>query len=272
MKPASEHLAPWRPGVDGPWDRAAAAHLLDRAGFGAGPGELDAAVERGFEATLAGLFEPAGHDRALREGIRSLLGNGDVETLQAWWMALMLGGGDPLSERLALHWHDWFATSHDKVDDVRMMHAQNELFRSRGAGDFRELLHAVTVDPAMLVWLDGDDNRRGHPNENFAREVMELFALGIGNYTERDVLEAARGLTGMGTAGRAYRFRERHHDAGPKTIFGRTGDFDGPGTVDLVLAQPACARHVARGLLDRFLSADLDDRTVDALAEAQVRR
>lgn len=266
----ADALKPWRPGVDGPWDLAAAAHLLGRAGFGAGREELERAAERGLEATLGELVSPPGHDPALVAGARAVLGSGSLESLQAWWMALILGGGDPLGERLTLFWHDHFATSNDKVGDVRMMHAQNELFRARGRGDFRELLHAVARGPAMLVWLDGNDNRNDHPNENFAREVMELFALGIGNYTEDDVLEAARAFSGWGTEGRSFKNRPRFHDAGEKRVLGERGNFDGQAVLDVILAQPACPRHVARRLLEEYVAAPVDERTVRELARVLV--
>ena len=122
-------------------------------------------------------------------------------------MSLILRDRAPLVERVALMWHDHFATSHDKVGDVRLMHRQVQLFRDQGLGDFRALLHAVARDAAMLVWLDGNANKKGHPNENFAREVLELFGLGIGNYTERDIQEAARAFSGWGVDGRRFVFR-----------------------------------------------------------------
>ncbi len=263
-------LEPWRAGLDGPWDRAAAAHLLRRAGFGARPGELERAVEQGLEATLSGLLHPPGHDPRLVAGVRAILGTGDLEALQAWWMALILGGGDPLGERLTLFWHDHFATSGDKVGDVRLMFAQNQLLRERGRGSFRSLLHEVARDPAMLIWLDGNENKAGHPNENFAREVMELFALSIGSYGEQDVQEAARAFTGWGTQGRAFRFTEREHDDGEKTVLGRRGRFDGDAVLDLILASEACPRHVARALLAEFVAAPVDEATVSALASRLV--
>ena len=146
--------------------------------------EIERAVDEGLDESLRRLFEPEGHDPELLRGIEHLLAAGNIEVLQAWWVSLLLDGRAPLTERVALMWHDHFATSNDKVGDVRLMHRQNVIFRERGLGSFRELLHTVSKDPAMLVWLDGNDNRRGQPNENFAREVMELFGLGIGNYTE----------------------------------------------------------------------------------------
>lgn len=265
----SELLQPWRPRA-GEWDRPAAQHLYRRAGFGARPQELERALGEGLAPTLARLFRDHAAPE-LRASIRPLLATGDLELLQAWWMALILEGGAPLRERMALVWHDLFATSNDKVDDVRLMHAQNELFRTRGLGDFRALLRAVARDPAMLLWLDGDTNRRGHPNENFAREVMELFALGIGNYGERDIQEAARAFSGWGTAGRSFVFRHEHHDEGDKTLFGRTGNWDGDGALDLVLEQPACARHVARVLLEAFVAPAAAEEWIEALARVLVQ-
>ena len=243
---------PWRPHA-GEWDRAAAQHLFRRAGFGARPEELEQALSGGLEATLARVFEDR-TPRELHESIRPLLPAGELEYLQAWWMALIHEGGSPLRERMTLVWHDHFATSNDKVADVRLMHAQNELFRAHGLGDFRALLKAIARDAAMLRWLDGDSNRRGHPNENFAREVMELFALGLGHYGERDVQEAARAFSGWSISGRTSVFRPEHHDDGEKTLFGRTGRFGCDDALELVLEQPACAHHISRTLLEAFVA------------------
>lgn len=273
-------LRPWRP-ARGHWDRGAAAHLLRRAGFGARPAELERALAQGLEATLADVLvardvserravsEHDDHPRdddALRESARAILPTGSLDLLQAWWMALILEGVSPLRERMAFVWHAHFATSNDKVNDVRLMHAQNELLRSQGLGDFRALLHAIARDPAMLVWLDGDSNRSGHPNENFAREVLELFALGIGHYREEDVQEAARAFSGWGTEGRAFVFRSEHHDAGTKTVFGRSGNWSGDQVIDLVLEHPACSRHVARLLLRAFVAPEAESDWIEALA------
>lgn len=263
-------LEPWQPTRDDPWDRAAAAHLLRRAGFGAGPRTLGRALEEGPERTLGRLFTPPGHDPTLLAGIESLLASGNHELLQGWWFALMLADGDPLGERVTLFWHDHFATSIAKVDDVRLMQRQNRTLRELGLGDFRELLHALAKDPAMLVWLDGNENRRGHPNENFAREVLELFALGRGNYTERDVQEAARAFTGWGTAGRRFVSRRDLHDDGRKTIFGRAGEFGGDEAIELVLAQPACPRFVARRLIEEFVARAPEPAVVSALGQELV--
>jgi uncharacterized protein (DUF1800 family) len=254
-------LERWRPGR-GEFDRAAAIHLLQRAGLGFGPAAVAAALERGLDATIDALFDEPQHDATLSGSIGSLLGTGSIESLQAWWLALVLGAHAPARERLTLLWHDHFATSWDKVQDVRLMHGQNELFRRHGGGDFRELLRLAARDPAMLVWLDGNSNRRGHPNENFAREVMELFALGLGNYTERDIAEAARAFTGRGVELRRFRFAPAYHDDGEKSLFGRSGRFDGDAALELILAHPACSRHVARTLLEHYAGAAPPERVV----------
>jgi uncharacterized protein (DUF1800 family) len=259
-------LEPWRPDT-GEWNRAAAAHLFRRAGFGAAPQELERALARGPEAALAELFADRGAPE-LRESVRQLLATGSLELLQAWWMSLILDGGAPLRERMVLLWHGHFATSNAKVDDVRLMHGQNELLRSGGLGDFRALLHAIVRDPAMLVWLDGDSNRSGHPNENLARELLELFALGIGNYAESDIREAARALSGWGTEGRSFVSRPHYHDAGRKLFLGQEGCWDGDDVVDLVLEHPACSRHVARVLLEAFVAPAAEPAWIEALAAA----
>ncbi|MCP3918112.1 MAG: DUF1800 domain-containing protein [bacterium] len=253
-----------------PWDAATAAHLFRRAGFGAHRERIDEALEAGRDQTIESLFARREHDPALVRGIRPMLALEDIEPLQSWWMSLILGDGAPLIERIALMWHDHFATSHDKVGDVRLMHGQIELFRRMGLGDFRELLHAVARDPAMLVWLDGNANRRGRPNENFAREVLELFALGIGHYDEHDVLEAARAFTGWGVDGRRFVFREAYHDPGAKSVLGESGDFDGDDVIDLVLAHPACARHIARRLLAEFVLPEPSAQDVEHWASVLV--
>lgn len=258
-------LRPWQP-RPGEWRAADAAHLLDRAGFGPEPGEAQRLADGTLDDALTALFEPPGHDPFYFEGIELLLGSGELEPLAAWWIGLMVAGGDPLGERIALMWHDHFATSNDKVADPRLMHRQNELFRKHGLGDFRALCHHVAKDPAMLVWLDGNENVRGRPNENFAREVMELFVLGIGSYTETDIREAARAFSGWGTRGRSFRFDPRKHDDGDKTVFGRTARFTPEGMLDWILAQPEAPRHIARRVLATFVTSNPKPELVDDAA------
>lgn len=247
------------------WSAADASHLLRRVGFGASRETVAAAVEAGFEATLEEVESRRSHDRALTgPAVEKMLSVGAITSLQARWMALILEDGAPLLERVTLMWHGHFATSNAKVGDVRLMHRQNELLRRKGLGDFRELLHAVAKDPAMLVWLDGNQNKVGAPNENFAREVFELFGLGIGGgYTEQDIKEAARAFSGWSVVGREFVFRRENHDAGEKRLFGRGGVSSGEDAVDRVLAHPECPRWVARRLLTTFVLPEPDRGLVE---------
>lgn len=273
----SGRLDPWKPSKDD-WTPAAASHLLRRAGFGPAPGELEDALESGYGTTWERILAPAidGRGPDDLEGrsarIRPLLSVGKLEHVQAWWAQLLMGDDHGLRERMTLMWHDHFATSNAKVDDVRMMHRQNEIFRTHGLGDVRVLLREVARDPAMLVWLDGNQNRAGAPNENFAREILELFTLGIGNYDEQDIREAARAFTGWGTEGRSFRARPEHHDGGAKTVFGQRGEFDGDDVLERIHEHPAFPRHIARRLLREFVEPDPDPLDVDALAKVLVRK
>lgn len=250
-----------------PFDRAAAAHLFRRAGFGASPERIARAVEAGLDGTLEELFAARDDDALLSAGAEAVVATGRVEALASWWMARILRDRAPLVERVALLWHGHFATSWDKVQDTRLMHAQVQLFRERGLGSFRALLHAVVTDAAMLVWLDGNENRKGHPNENFARELLELFGLGIGNYDETDVREGARAFSGWGVDGRRPVFRPLHHDEGEKRFLGARGPLGGRDAVDAVLAHPACARHVARRLLGELVRPAPDSGLVERWAQ-----
>ena len=180
----------------------------------------------------------------------------------------MLFGPDPLTERLTLMWHDHFATSNLKVNDLALMRRQNETLRSLGRGPFGRLVQAMLRDPALLVWLDAQENTKGHPNENLARELMELFTLGIGHYSEDDVKQAARALTGWKLVDDEARFVPVRHDAGTKTILGRTGSFDAGGLAGLLLDQPATSRRLAWRLGHEFFGeGGVDKAALDALAE-----
>jgi uncharacterized protein (DUF1800 family) len=185
----------------------------------------------------------------------------------------MLAGGHPLVERLTLFWHDHFATSQDKVANLALMHRQNELFRRYALGHFWDeesggLLLATSRDPAMLVWLDSNSNRRAAPNENYAREIMELFALGIGNYTEQDIREAARAFTGWFVHKNEFRFVSSEHDPGLKTVLNRPGNWDGGDVVRIIAEQPATGQYLV-GKMYAFLVNELepaDPQVVEALA------
>ena len=169
-----------------------------------------------------------------------------------WWADRMVATERPLEEKMALFWHGHFATGGDKVRDYRKMLGQLALFQRLATGNFRELLIGVAQDPAMLVFLDAGQNVKGAPNENFGREVMELFTMGVGNYTEQDIREAARAFTGWGDDDLTFRVDATKHDDGEKTFLGRTGRFDGVQILDIILEQNVTANYIA-GKLYRFL-------------------
>src|SRR5512147_1300138 len=193
--------------------------------------------------------------------------------LRGWWMGEMLATDSPLTERMTLFWHNHFVSSQQKVRIARLMFRQNATFRANALGDFGALLHAASKDAAMLVYLDGVRNRRGAPNENFAREVMELFTLGEGRYTEQDVKEAARAFSGWSLDRETGRFvfRRALHDPGEKTVLGRTGRYDGDDVLDLLLARPETAEFVVAKLWREFVSPEPDEREVRRIA-ADFRR
>lgn len=183
-----------------------------------------------------------------------------------WWMKRMAAGPHPLQEKLTLFWHGHFTTSFRDERSALLIWEQNELLRKNAAGNFGHFLHAISRDPAMLDYLNNAQNRKGHPNENYAREVMELFTLGIGNYSEQDVKEAARAFTGWTHDGDTFLFNRRQHDGGSKVFLGRRGDFDGDQVIDIILDEPACVRFIAAELFAYFVRPDPDDELVDSLA------
>jgi uncharacterized protein (DUF1800 family) len=268
--------SPYRPGPSAPWDLARAWTLRRRAGFAATWDELRRDLDDGPDAAVSRVL--AGTCR--RDGLpidfpstADLLGDaaagaGDAHRLQAWWLYRMLFTPDPLTERLTLVWHNHFATSQLKVDDVEAMRRQNETFRRHARGPFGDLLRAMLRDPALLVWLDASSNRKGKPNENLARELMELFTLGVGRFSERDVKEVARALTGRTVVHGRYAVRPDWHDDAPKTILGKSDPFDGDEVADILLEHPATARRLAWRLCQSFLGENVaGDSAVSELAE-----
>lgn len=179
-----------------------------------------------------------------------------IESLRGWWVQEMIRTPRPLQEKMALFWHNYFPSSWRKGIPAEHMGLQIELFRERGLGDFRSLLQAVAKDRAMLRYLDTLENQKLHPNENFARELMELFTLGVGHYTERDVLEAARAFTGWAYDKNGFVLRRHQHDDGEKTVLGKKGNFDGEEIIDLLLEHPATAARLSTRLLDFFAGPD----------------
>jgi uncharacterized protein (DUF1800 family) len=191
----------------------------------------------------------------------------DPARLRAWWVYRVLFGPDPLGERLTLLWHNHFATSNLKVDDLAAMRRQNDVFRLHARAPFATLLEAAVHDPALLIWLDAPANRKGHPNENLARELMELFTLGIGHYTEDDVKEAARALTGWTVADGAFRNVAARHDDEPKVILGSHGRISGSDLLAILLDHPATADRLTRRLCGLFFGEGaLSDDAIAALA------
>ncbi len=258
-------------------DRDAVRRLVQRVGLGPRPGELDTAAAAGFGATLAALTGPTGPDAgavatpppsfpapAARPGKNDIaarraqrqLEAGQARQLMGWWLDRMAAVDQPFPERMTWFWHTHFATSVQKVRYASLMYGQNAAQRRLGAGDFRALAQAMVVDPAMLVWLDGGGNAVGKPNENLAREFMELFTLGVGNYSETDVRQAARALTGwqVNTVADTASLNPRRHDNGPETVLGATAGYDASSLVNMLLAQPPSPKFIAGRIWTRFVS------------------
>lgn len=251
-------------------DRPTIAHLLRRTGFGPTAAEVDAGVAQGYDAVVDRLldvhradpadavappsfapYEPAGQ-RNLTPAQRQALNAqraGEIAALQSWWLNRMATTGQPLRERLTFFWHDHFATSFVKVRRADYLLRQNQLFRTMGMGRFEELTQAVAKDPAMLLWLDAATDKKAHPNENFARELLELFVLGIGNYSEDDVREAARAFTGwyVDPRSESWALARAQHDDGPKTFLGQTGPWSGEQVIHIAVnAAPSAPFIVAK--------------------------
>lgn len=204
------------------------------------------ARRKGDEDTLAQLrLEKQRHERDDRR---------QMGEFQKWWLKRMIETPRPLEEKLTLFWHGHFATSFRTIENSYHMYVQNEFFRRNALGSFADLLYGLIRDPAMLAYLDNNDSRKGHPNENLAREIMELFALGIGNYTENDIKEGARALTGYTFEDDSFVLQANNHDTGGKTILGQHGDWDGDDFVRIILEQPACAAYIGRKLYGYFVA------------------
>ncbi|WP_152361815.1 DUF1800 domain-containing protein [Microlunatus speluncae] len=264
--------------------------LLDRYGFGAGGTELADARRAGWRASLSTLLSPESDDSSAtpppelapyqRGGKdedpaakkeRKQRQRADRTAATIWWLDRMVATDAPLVERLTWFWHGHFATSLQKVKDPRLMLTQNTSLRRLGRGDFRDLARSMIIDPAMLIWLDGNDNTAKAANENLAREFLELFTLGHGHYSEDDIKGAARALTGwkLNRKTGIAKLSPRQHATGDKTILGRTADFDAKGFVDQVVAQPACPRFLVSRLWFRLVNAEPPpDEAVDRLVGA----
>ena len=294
-------IDPASPIPDAEFTPAHARHLLWRAGFGGTPEQIHTLAAWGpersvdyllnvedvpFDAVATDVFKsdimrpPTAEERmAARTAARAQ----DEESLarfrvmrqqqeradrlqirevQEWWLARMVQTPRPLEERMTLFWHGHFATSYRTIENSFHMFRQNQLFRANALGNFGKLLYEIIRDPAMLAYLDNNDSRKGRPNENLARELMELFSLGVGNYTEADIKEGARALTGYTFYDDQFEFRRDDHDNGRKNILGKSGNLDGDGFVTAILEKRACAKFICRKL-HRYFIAEIPEREKD---------
>jgi uncharacterized protein (DUF1800 family) len=277
------------------WDLQKAAHLLNRAGFGGTPDEIKAFCELGVDRAVQTVVDgpddstqfpkPAWaqpknilqmhqdmmlmtpEDRkAMQQDLQKQYRQNDMDLIN-WWLGRMRYSVNPYREKMTLFWHGHFATSVAKVRDSYLMWQQNEMLRQHAFGNFGLMVKAISRDPAMLIWLDTRESRKDHPNENFARELMELFTLGIGNYTENDVQQGARAFTGYRIDPRdeSFRYAPFQHDDGEKTFLGETGPFSGDDAIDIILKQPACAKFISKKLWEFYAYEDPSPALVDLL-------
>jgi hypothetical protein len=259
---------PYHPDDKVPWDVRRVGHLYRRAAFGATKAELESGLKNGPDKTIETLLIGGpGQEKfdtntaGLAESISRTNNGGQAS---AWWLYRMLYTPHPLREKLTLCWHNHFATSDKKVNNAGFMLRQYELLHRNALGSFRTMLQEMSKDPAMMVWLDTRGSKKGNPNENYARELMELFSLGIGHYTEKDIREAARAFTGWDIKGNEPQFNAGQHDVGEKTVLGKHGKFQGTDIVDICLEQEAAPLFIA-GKLYRFYVSESVEPTKELL-------
>ena len=260
--------AAYEPDAERPWDLRLAGHLFRRAAFGADWNQLQEALADGPKRSVEKLVAPQADMAAFNSEQDALADSASADSLRAWWLRRMIITPHPLLEKMTLFWHDHFATSNAKVNSPALMRAHVELLRSHALGQFEPLLQDVSRDPAMLVWLDANTNRKSQPNDKLARNLMERFSMGLGNYSEEDVREASRAFTGWRILKNRLRYFDRDHDSGTKKVLGREGDFDGEDVVRIVLEQAATPRLIVAKLY-RWLISETDppsDQLIDPLA------
>lgn len=241
------------------WNFDAAAHLVRRASFGADDARIKTLASgtpaQAVDSLLAKADNGEVFEQVSDQMADTLLASDNPMTLSAAWVYRLLFTPEPALENLVLFWHGHFATGADKVEKASLMWQQNRMLRQHAFGDIAAMTQSIAKDPAMLIYLDSVSNRKSHPNENFARELMELFCLGEGNYSEHDVLELARCFTGWEVRNNKFRKNRYQHDSGSKTVLSKTGNFDGEEAVDIVLAQEAMPLFICEKLF-RYLIAD----------------
>ena len=258
------------------------AHLMRRAGFGATRDELERYVAKGYETTVEELLHPeetpaVGDEDLVRRYHIDENAMWHLQSGQAYWFYRMINTKQPLEERIVLFWHQVFATGYSKLDNANALILQLDMFRRHGLGSFRDLLVRLSRDPAMIFWLDNKDNHGEAVNENYGRELLELFSMGVGNYTEDDVRQASRAFTGWtllnapyhaarvardslwpyGRIDWLFEYQGNDHDAEVKSFLGHTGDFNGEDIIDIVCQQPATARFIARHLYNFFVADEV---------------
>ena len=251
-------------------DIALISHLARRAGFGATREDVERYCEIGYEATVEEFLNPESQPPVDEYSLYRYhpiteVPGGAAAPGQANWLYWMVTTERPLEEKMALFWHHVFATGNAKVDNCNHLLEQISMFREHGMGNYRELLIQLAKNPAMIYWLDNNENHKHAPNENWGRELLELFSLGVGHYTEKDVFECSRAFTGWtidakmprypyGRHPWRFSFRPEDHDYTEKTFLGHTGNFDGEDIIDIILQQPACPRFITRHLYNFFVA------------------
>lgn len=258
------------------WTEKEAVHLLNRTGFYTSKADIEACLSLGQAESVRRLVagESLTGKTVALQSITELTADGkemkadSIGDQQTYWLYRILNTEAPLIEKMTLFWHGHFSTSFSKVNDISLMLRQNELFRNFALGNFHELVLQVGKDPAMMIYLDVNSNRKGKPNENYAREVMELFTLGIGNYTEQDIKEAARSLTGWSYDRKEgqIKFIKGQFDAANKTILGETGAFNETTVVDVFFKQEALSKFIASKLLKLFATDEPSQEWMDQVA------
>lgn len=252
------------------WDERAAVHILSRTLFGYTQEDIDFALTKSLDEfvdsyLLADSASPSPPGFWINDA-SSENSTERTREMTYWWYNLMLTQGYSFSEKMVLFWHNHFVSEIDKVKLPQRMYWQNQLFRDYAFGNVKELTKKATIDPAMLIYLDGEKNRKSAPNENYARELMELFTMGIGNYTEQDIQEAARALTAWRVDGVTSYFDPERFDNGEKTVLGETGNFGYEDVIDIIFRQDATAKFFCRELYREFIYVTPDESFVDELA------
>ena len=263
--------APYAPQADRPWTLKWAAHLYRRAGFGANWQQLEQALAEGPQRTVDRLVRPYedAPAAAANAGDSETGGSGSIDALRAWWLRRMIETPFPLLEKMTLFWHDHLGISLARVKDPPLMAKHVAALRKHALGRYRDLLNAMSNDPAVYLGLNADANRKALPNENVVRQLMDQLSLGPGHYGEEDIREAARAFTGWFVLRGTLRFFDREHDSGEKTILGSKGPWNASDVLRIVLDQPAAPRNLVRRLYRWFVSEV--DEPADALLDPLVK-